>query len=236
MPGLSGFDSVPLGQHWNPQSERLFLRTCSQSDCSSEPAVRATVLQNPQSERLFLRTCSQSDCSSEPAVRATVPQNLQSERLFLRTRTVLLAPQMDVNTKDGQIEVYFGERQNHININLKIWKEGDEANASVTEITGHKFHHHVGQGGAGTYCLRAEAVLDLSNKRNSTDRCVRVNEPEPSLLIPLTAGIAVTLSLMLALILGLITPRCSLWIRKSVYNKEAMPNALVSKSVFIKEG
>lgn len=133
-----------------------------------------------------------------------------TSNIFVLLSAVLLAPQMDVNTKDGQIEVYFGERQNHININLKIWKEGDEANvsnlqlatsyylnnttkkylviltncclkyasdfqASVTEITGHKFHHHVGQGGAGTYCLRAEAVLDLSNKRNSTDRCVRVN-------------------------------------------------------------
>ncbi|XP_027013996.1 cytokine receptor family member B16 [Tachysurus fulvidraco] len=149
---------------------------------------------------------------------------------FNRRDTVLLAPQMDVNTKDDLIEVYFGERQNHININLKIWKEGDEENASVTEITGNRFHHHVGQGGAGTYCLRAEAVLDLSNKRSSTERCVRVNEPEPSLLIPLTAGIAVTLSLMLALILGLITPRCSLWIRKSVYKKEAMPKALLDWS------
>ncbi|KAK2868238.1 hypothetical protein Q7C36_000109 [Tachysurus vachellii] len=154
----------------------------------------------------------------------------QLPKSFNRRDTVLLAPQMDVNTKDGLIEVYFGERQNHININLQIWKEGDEENASVTEITSQMFHHRVGQGGAGTYCLRAEAVLDLSNKRNSTYRCVRVREPTPSWLIPLAAGIAVTLSLMLALILGLITPRCSLWIRKSVYKKEAMPKALLDWS------
>lgn len=56
--------------------------------------------------------------------------------------------------------------------------------------------------------------------------------PEPLRLIPLYVGVAVALTLAVALILGLITPRFSLWLRKSMHNKEPLPNALVSRSVF----
>ncbi|KAK3534316.1 hypothetical protein QTP86_014242, partial [Hemibagrus guttatus] len=101
----------------------------------------------------------------------------QLPKSFNRRDTVLRAPKMDVHQKDGQIEVLFGELQNHIKINLKIWKEGDEQNASIKEITDQRFYYDVWQegGGGGKYCLKAEAVLDLSNKRNSTEiGCVQI--------------------------------------------------------------
>ncbi|KAK3513421.1 hypothetical protein QTP70_014244 [Hemibagrus guttatus] len=154
----------------------------------------------------------------------------QLPKSFNRRDTVLRAPKMDVHQKDGQIEVLFGELQNHIKINLKIWKEGDEQNASIKEITDQRFYYDVWQegGGGGKYCLKAEAVLDLSNKRNSTEiGCVQIEEPETSWLIPVTAGVAVTLSLALALILGLMTPRCSFWLRTFMLRKEPLPEVLI---------
>ncbi|MCI4390991.1 hypothetical protein PGIGA_G00129350 [Pangasianodon gigas] len=154
----------------------------------------------------------------------------QLPKTFNRRDTVLLAPNMSVNPSVGQIEVYFGELQNHININLKIWKKGDEQNPVSKEITkighnGQTFYYDAWLGG-GTYCLKAEAILDITKKTSSTDtHCVPVMEP--SLVIPLTVGVAVALTLVVALILGLITPRCSLWLRKSMHNNEPLPNALL---------
>ncbi|XP_017351528.1 cytokine receptor family member B16 isoform X2 [Ictalurus punctatus] len=149
----------------------------------------------------------------------------QLPNTFNRRDTVLLVPNMDVTPRGRQIEVNFSELQKHISINLHIWKKGDEHKAISKEITDKKSHHDAWLGG-GTYCLKADAILDIINKTTSTDtHCVLIQEPLR--LIPLYVGVAVALTLAVALILGLITPRFSLWLRKSMHNKEPLPNALI---------
>ncbi|KAF7692343.1 cytokine receptor family member B16 isoform X2 [Silurus meridionalis] len=152
----------------------------------------------------------------------------QLSETFNRRDTVLLAPDMSVNLNRGRIEGYFSELPNHINVNVRIWKKGDEKNAFVKEITDQKFHHDVQQGDEGIYCVSAEVTLDITNRSNSTrEHCIPVWDLRPSWPIFLAVGIVVALTLAVALILGLITPRCSLWLRRFVHKKEPLPNALL---------
>ncbi|KAM9439902.1 interleukin-20 receptor subunit beta [Clarias gariepinus] len=147
-------------------------------------------------------------------------------KTFNRRDTILLAPNMSVTPGVGQIEVFFRELQNHIYVKLQIWKKGDEQNVTSLLITDEKFLFDVS--GGGNYCLKAVATLVITNKSNSTDTlCVSVPEPEPVWLIPLAVGMAVVLTFAMALILGLLTLRCSRWLQKIKYHKEEMPNALL---------
>ncbi|KAI5608871.1 cytokine receptor family member B16 precursor [Silurus asotus] len=99
----------------------------------------------------------------------------QLPETFNRRDTVLLAPDMSVKLNRGRIEGYFSELPNHINVNVRIWKKGDEKNAFVKEITDQKFHHDVQQGDEGIYCVTAEVTLDITNRSNSTrEHCIPV--------------------------------------------------------------
>ncbi|KAF5902909.1 interleukin-20 receptor subunit beta-like [Clarias magur] len=145
---------------------------------------------------------------------------------FNRRDTVLLAPDISVTQGVGQIEVFFRELQNHINVKLQIWKKGDEQNVTSSVITDEKFLFDVSSG--GNYCLKAVATLVITNKSNSTDpHCVSVPEPEPAWLIPFAVSMAVILTFAMALTLGLLTLRCSRWLQKIEHHKEEMPDALL---------
>ncbi|XP_060762449.1 cytokine receptor family member B16 isoform X2 [Neoarius graeffei] len=156
----------------------------------------------------------------------------QLPKTFNRKDTVLLAPNMSVNPGVGQIEVSFSELHNHIKINLTVWKKGDEHNFFSKDVTGQKVKILAQPGywqGGGMYCLKAEAKLDITNKTKSTEvHCVHVQEPLS--LVPVAVGITVALTLTMALILGLTMPRCSLWLRKNLHTKEALPTALLDWS------
>uniref|UniRef100_A0A3B1K849 Interleukin 20 receptor subunit beta n=1 Tax=Astyanax mexicanus TaxID=7994 RepID=A0A3B1K849_ASTMX len=148
---------------------------------------------------------------------------------FNRRDTELVAPNMSVSVTGSLIQVDFTEVHPQITISLRVWREGDEQNASsqVIKAQPYQFSFDTQQNG-GTHCVKAEARLESLNKSSSTEtNCISVPKLPSGWIKPVAVSAAVVISVFTALALGWRLPRCLPRLRQTMCTKKQLPSALL---------